>query len=264
MRKIEADIDAVDYSSSSSSVKHTHTSEQPKDRVKTDIPGLDSMIGGGFERKSVVIVNGAAGSGKTILSLQFLYNGATNYDEPGLYITFEEQKESIFKHMLTFGWDFAELERDRKIVFLEYPPHEVDRFISEGAVIEDMVREYGIQRVVMDSITSFMLLYSEEYRKRQVFLKTMEILRKWGCTSLMTSEGMGTEDGEIKTRFGVEFLADGLLSIYVNRKGGVKELAIEVVKMRGTAHDMRLNLMKITPHGIEIYPSQPVFAGDSL
>ncbi|NYZ79106.1 AAA family ATPase [Candidatus Micrarchaeota archaeon] len=255
----EGDIDAVDYSAAS----FANIPEPAKEeKVKTDIPGLDSMIDGGFERKSVIIVSGAAGSGKTILSLQFLYNGATKYNEPGLYITFEEQKESVFKHMLNFGWNFAELEKERKIVFLEYPPHEVDRFISEGAVIEDMVRDYGIQRVVMDSITSFMLLYNDEYRRRQVFLKTMEILRKWGCTTLLTSEGMGTEDGEVKTRFGVEFLADGLLSIHTIKKSGVKEFALEVVKLRGAAHEMRMNLMKITPQGIEIYPSQPVFGGD--
>lgn len=251
MDEEEGEIEGVDYSSSTPTTK--------EERVRTGIPGLDSMIGGGFERKSVVIVTGAAGSGKTILALQFLYNGATQFNEPGLYITFEEQKESTFHHMLSFGWDFAELERERKIVFLEYPPHEVDRFISEGAVIEDMVREYGIQRVVMDSITSFMLLYSEEYRRRQVFLKTMEILRKWGCTTLLTSEGAATENGEVKTRFGVEFLADGLLSIHVIKKGGVKSFAIEVVKMRGVAHDMGINLMKITQKGIEVYPSQPVF-----
>jgi circadian clock protein KaiC len=261
MGENEGDIDAVDYSAPS--LARTPAPQPPQDeKVKTDIPGLDSMTGGGFERKSVIIVSGAAGSGKTILSLQFLYNGATKYNEPGLYVTFEEQKESIFKHMLSFGWDFAQLERDRKMVFLEYPPHEVDRFISEGAVIEDMVRDYGIQRVVMDSITSFMLLYNEEYRRRQVFLKTMEILRKWGCTTLLTSEGMGTEDGEVKTRFGVEFLADGLLSIHTIKKGGVKEFALEVVKLRGAAHQMTMNLMKITPTGIEIYPSQPVFGGD--
>lgn len=262
MAEGEGDIDAVDYSSPSFV---RAPAEPPNDvKVKTDVPGLDSMIGGGFERKSVIIVSGAAGSGKTILSLQFLYNGATKYNEPGLYITFEEQKESVFKHMLSFGWDFAQLERERKIVFLEYPPHEVDRFISEGAVIEDMVRDYGIQRVVIDSITSFMLLYNEEYRRRQVFLKTMEILRKWGCTTVLTSEGMGTDEGEVKTRFGVEFLADGLLSIQSIKKGGVRELALEVVKLRGTAHEMKMNLMKITPHGVEIYPSQPVFTNDSL
>jgi len=262
MGEEEGDIDAVDYSSPSFA-KPELPAPNMNERVKTGIPGLDSMIGGGFERKSVVIVTGSAGSGKTILSLQFLYNGAMQFNEPGLYVTFEEQKESIFRHMLSFGWDFAQLERERKLVFLEYPPHEVDRFISEGAVIEDMVREYGIQRVVMDSITSFMLLYSEEYRRRQVFLKTMEILRKWGCTTLLTSEGMATEDGDVKTRFGVEFLADGLLSIHTIKRGGVKEFAIEVVKLRGIQHEMRMNLMKITPNGIEVYPSQPVFGGDS-
>jgi circadian clock protein KaiC len=261
MGEEEGDIDAVDYSAPSV-VRPPAPESAKSEKVKTDIPGLDSMIGGGFERKSVIIVSGTAGSGKTILSLQFLYNGATNYNEPGLYVTFEEQKETIFKHMLSFGWDFAQLERERKLVFLEYPPHEVDRFISEGAVIEDMVRDYHIQRVVMDSITSFMLLYNEEYRRRQVFLKTMEILRKWGCTTLLTSEGMGTEDGEVKTRFGVEFLADGLISIHSIKKGGVKEFALEVVKLRGAAHDMRMNLMKITPQGIEVYPSQPVLSGD--
>ena len=249
----EEEIDNVDYSS-----PFVRAPSAPDELVKTGIPGLDSMIGGGFERKSVVIVTGTAGSGKTILALQFLYNGAAQFNEPGLFITFEESKESIFKHMLKFGWDFEELEREKKIIILEYPPHEVDRFISEGAVIEDMVRENGIQRVVMDSITSFMLLYEEEYRRRQVFLKTMELLRKWECTTLLTSEATADESGEPKARFGVEFLADALLAIHVIKKGGVKSLAIEVVKMRGVAHEMRLNLMKITPKGIEVYPSQPV------
>ncbi|MEM3555708.1 MAG: ATPase domain-containing protein [Candidatus Micrarchaeia archaeon] len=257
MGEEEGEIDTVDYSTS-----FAKAPPSPDDLVKTGIPGLDSMIGGGFERKSVVIVSGTAGSGKTILALQFLYNGAVQFNEPGLYITFEESKESVFKHMLKFGWDFEELERQRKILVLEYPPHEVDRFISEGAVIEDMVREYGIQRVVMDSITSFMLLYSDEYRRRQVFLKTMELLRKWECTTLLTSEATASESGEPKARFGVEFLADALLSIHVIRRGGTKSLAIEVVKMRGVAHEMRINLMKITPNGIEVYPSQPVFGSE--
>jgi len=254
----EKDIDDVEFEPAKEAAEIPSVDEEIIDKVKTGIPGFDGLIGGGFERKSVIIITGAAGSGKSILALQFLYNGASLFNEPGLYVTFEEDKSSVYKHALNFGWDFKRLEDEKKFICMSYPPHEVDRFISEGSVIEDVVREYGIQRLVMDSITSFMLLYENEYRRRQVFLKTMEVLRKWSCTTLLTSEGTATEQGEVKTRFGVEYLADGLISIHIIKKGDSKELAIEIEKLRGIAHERKLNQMKITEMGIEIYPTQPV------
>ncbi|RLG18679.1 hypothetical protein DRN67_03925 [Candidatus Micrarchaeota archaeon] len=231
-----------------------------KDRVETGIPGLDGMIGGGFEKKSVVIIAGDAGSGKTTFAMQFLYNGAKKFKENGLFITFEEEKESLFKHMLKYGWDFAELEEKGLVKILEYPPHEVDRFISEGGVIEDMIKENHVQRVVVDSITSLVLLHENEYKRRQAFLTTIEALKKWGCMALLTSEAK-TRQGEVRSRFGIEYLADGMLGIHVVRRGEERDYAFEIMKLRGIAHERKLCPLKITDKGIVLFPGQPVFTG---
>ena len=79
-------------------------------RVPTGIPGMDELIEGGFEQGSTVLLTGGAGTGKTTLALQFLYNGAMEANEPGLFITFEEDKESLYRHTARFGWDFKALE----------------------------------------------------------------------------------------------------------------------------------------------------------
>jgi len=232
-----------------------------KDRVQTGIPGLDGMIGGGFERKSVVVIAGDAGSGKTTFALQFLYNGAKKFREKGLYITFEEQKESLFKHMAQYGWDFADLEKKGMIHVLEYPPHEVDRFISEGGIIEDLIKEKDVERVVIDSITSLVLLHENEYKRRQAFLVTIEALKKWGCMTLLTSEAK-TIKGEVRSRFGIEYLADGMLGIHVVRRGEERDYAFEIIKLRGIAHERKLCPLKITDKGIVLFPGQPVFTQD--
>lgn len=228
--------------------------------IPTGIPGLDKMLGGGYEKGAVVVVTGGPGTGKTTMGLQFLYNGATEYDEGGMYITFEEQKETILRHVGKFGWNFASLEKNKKLVFIEYPPHEVDRFLSEGGIIEDMIHEYKIKRIVIDSMTTFLALYDSDYRRRQAFLKMMETLRKWGCTAVLTCEGDVSPDGEIRTHFGIEFLSDGLIAMHSIHKGEVVEIAMEVVKMRGIAYEHRLVPVRFTASGIAAYPAQHVFA----
>jgi len=239
--------------------KKTEEEIREEPRVPTGIPGLDELIEGGFERGSVVLVAGEAGSGKSTFALQFLYNGATKFGEPGLYITFEEQKRAIFRHLLRFGWNLSELEKQKKLSIVEYPPHEVDKFISEGGIIEDLIKDNGIQRVVMDSMTSFALLYENEYKRRSAFLKAIDSLRRWGCTTLLTSEAEAVRAGELRVRFGMEFLSDGFIAIHTIRKGDVRDNALEVVKLRGTEHAKRLVPLKITKAGILLYPKQPVF-----
>ena len=86
-------------------------------RVKSGIPGLDSMLGGGFTKNSVVAVAGGTGSGRTIFVSQFLYKGAAESGEPGLFISFDEQKDSLYANLMSFDWDMLALESKQKIVF---------------------------------------------------------------------------------------------------------------------------------------------------
>ena len=226
-------------------------------RVKTGIPGFDQLIEGGFEDGSISIIAGESGTGKTIFSIQFLYEGAKN-EEPGMYVSFEERKKSIFKHMKKFGIDLEKLEKDKKIFLYEYSPKEIEKFIKEGGSIEKIIREYKIKRLVIDSITSYVALYPTEAERRKALVDLIDLLRRWGVTSILVSEAE-TTNAEVRARFGIEYLADSLISIYSVRKGDTREMALEIIKMRGTDHSRKMVPMKITKKGIILYPDQPFF-----
>lgn len=81
------------------------------DRVKTGITGLDEMMGGGFLRGTANLIEGAPGTGKTTLGMQFIYNGIVQANEPGLIITFEEFPQQYYHDAASFGWDFLDLEK---------------------------------------------------------------------------------------------------------------------------------------------------------
>lgn len=137
----------------------TRVSMQPQ-KVKSGIAGLDGMLDGGFVKNSVVAVAGETGSGRTIFISQFLYKGAVEHDEPGLFISFDEQKASIYSNLASFGWDLMELEREHKMVFIEYPHNEIRSFVEQEGAIRDLIQTLGIKRVAIDSITSYALMFS--------------------------------------------------------------------------------------------------------
>ncbi|MFA6048330.1 MAG: ATPase domain-containing protein [Candidatus Micrarchaeia archaeon] len=227
-------------------------------RVSSGIPGLDEQMEGGFEGQSQVVITGDSGSGKTTFCLQYLYGGA-KLGEPGVFITFEEKKRDIFRRALRYGWDLAKLEREKKLAVLEYPPHEMERFLSEGQIVEDIIRDMGAKRLVIDSITSFALLFEDDYKRRQGLTSALNTMRKWGCTTMMTSEAHLLPNSDIRTRFGLSFLSDALVYLYNMRRGDKRVRALEIFKMRGTDHATSIMPMSFGKTGITIYPDQPVF-----
>ena len=84
-------------------------------RVPTGVPNFDKLVEGGFQSESINLLAGGAGSGKTIFAIQYLINGIEKYNEPGMYITFEERKNKLYRDMLEFGWDLAKYEKEGKI-----------------------------------------------------------------------------------------------------------------------------------------------------
>jgi len=90
-----------------------------EEKVPTGIKGLDKLIAGGFERGSAVLVAAGGGSGKSIFATQFLVEGMQN-NETGIYISFEENKDRFYRHMLVFGWDLQKFESEGRFIFLKY------------------------------------------------------------------------------------------------------------------------------------------------
>src|SRR3989338_3979840 len=85
------------------------------ERIKSGIPGLDEMMDGGMPKGNLIVLSGDPGSGKTVLCWQFLYDGVTKYDEPGIYVSLEEPEETVVDGAGEFGWDLKSLTQTNKL-----------------------------------------------------------------------------------------------------------------------------------------------------
>ena len=160
--------------------------------------------------------------------------------------------------MKEFGWDLAELEKKGKLVFLEYPPEHVRKLLAEGGgLIEEAVEKSKAKRVVIDSISSFTMLYKDELEKREESLTLFELMRKWGCTAVLTCEDE-IHDLDYAISSELEFEADGVIFLYNIRERGVRKRALEVLKMRGTNHLRKTIAFDISKKGVKVYPKKVV------
>ena len=223
-------------------------------KVKSGIPGLDRMLGGGFVRNSVNTLAGDTGSGRTIFASQFLVAGATDFGEPGLFLSFDEQKNSIYANLASFGWDLMALEREQKVVFIEYPQNELGSFVEQGGAIRDLITTLGIKRVVIDSISPYALLFSTPEERQINTLKLVSTVKAWKVTSLICSETLpGHHEHAVpRTISGVESFADGFIHLSFLKNEGRRERAVEIVKMRGLHHENEIRAAQITDKGFMV------------
>lgn len=225
-------------------------------RVQTYVQGFDKLVQGGLKERSVNLVVGGAGTGKTIFAIQFLVNGAIKKGEVGIYITFEERKEKLYSDMLELGINLEKYEKQGKFIFLRYNPEQVKKVLIEGGgTIESIITKSRVKRLVIDSITSFALLYKDELTRKEAALSLFELINNWGCTAVLTAQQTGSE--EIFST-ALEFEVDSLVKFYSPRKKGVRRRAFEIIKMRGTKHPLKTMGMEITGKGIKLSPGRIV------
>lgn len=225
----------------------------------TGITGFDKLLGGGLEKNSVTLLKGGTGTGKTIFSLQFIYNGIVKYNDPGIFISFEESKESIFTTARAFGWDLEKLEKEGKFAFLQYSPHEIEKLLKEGGgTVRDLVESMGAKRVAMDSLTAYSLLFRNTYQSTEGVLQLIQTLKAWNCTSILTEEKNVDIHAPQSGRVG--FLTDGLIHMYYLRRESGRFRAIEVMKVRHVKHSDKIILFKIEKDGIDVHPESGIFS----
>lgn len=222
-------------------------------RIKSGIDGLDDVLCGGIPFGSQVLVAGEPGSGKTTFGMQFLYNGAVKYDEPGLYVTFEEPPHAVFQNMTHFKWDLGRLMGEDRIRFIDasisYPlnlskqvptrvkPFDLSEYLMEDFYgdLETAVKEIGAKRIVIDPITVIGLHFKDPIEARRELFGLSRLLTQLGVTSILTSEI--SRGAQVLGRFGVEeFISTGVIVLRMVERGNRRLRTIEVRKMRGTAH----------------------------
>ena len=228
------------------------------ERVPTGIKGLDKLTGGGFERNSAVLVAGGGGGGKSIFATQFLVEGIMRQSETGIYISFEERKERFYKHMVAFGWDLKKIEDQGRFIFLKYSPDRIAKIVREKSKeIENSIKEVEAKRIVIDSLSAYTALFESEAEKRKMLVALFEMINEWDCTTVVVAEEDQTPDSHHSSVMG--FMADAIVLLYNEREPkGLRFRAIDVYKMRGTKHESKICSMKISEHGIEVYPDTVV------
>jgi len=221
----------------------------------------------GLERGSTILLSGGAGSGKTTFCLQMLYEGAKRH-EKGLYLSLEENVEKLKMHMLNnFGWDFYELEKKGLVAFLQLDALEIARSVEaqllkekEKLVIDFDTFELSFKpdRIVVDCLSALSIAFENSERYRKYIHYLFEKLESYNSVNVVLSE---TEQSPLKySRVGIEeFLADGVIVLYNLKIGQHRQQALEILKLRSSAHEKKLVPCKMTSSGIEIYSGETLF-----
>jgi circadian clock protein KaiC len=217
-------------------------------RVKTDIAGFDDMLGGGFLPQTANLIEGAPGTGKTTIGMQFIYNGIVNHNEPGLILTFEEFPQQYYHDAASFGWDFAQLEKEGKLKVIMTSP-EITRQDLEnvGGIIETQIARMGVRRVLVDSITHFERLTNNPTELRQIEYGFINALKREGLTSLLTKESPALLGEAPEGDSEIAFVVDSYSILrYVEIDSAISK-AILVLKMRGSEHAKDIRQYEINP-----------------
>ena len=217
-------------------------------RIKTGIPGLDELLEGGFPESSSILLAGAAGTGKTIFCLEYLYNGAKDYDEPGMYATLEEGPHNLWWNMQRFHWNFLPMQNENKIQIVKFDPanpKDKENLSEQVNKIVEKAKDMGAKRLVIDSITALAFWTDQPETIRYTLYNLIEELRSINCTTILTCETMGRRNDI--SRFGVEeFLTDGVVQLFFTPP----YRSIFIRKMRGTDHSKTIHPIIINESGL--------------
>ena len=224
------------------------------EKVKTGIEGLDEMLFGGIPIGSTVVVMGSFGAGKTTFGLQFLSQGLAE-GEKGIFISLEEDRESILADAEAHGWDLRSKLSEKQLEIVKLEPNDakvtIQRIKSE---LPDFIKKFGASRIVIDSVSLLNLLFDTDHDRRTNLFNLSQMVKRTGATLIMTAEVK--DDNPFASRDGlIEYVADGVISLRYLEMQSRNELmlSLRIIKMRRTDHSRKITPYSITNKGLEVH-----------
>ena len=228
-------------------------------KAATGINGLDEITGGGLPRSRPTLISGGAGAGKTLFGLEFLVRGATQYDEPGVFISFEESIPDLTKNVASLGFDLDRLVADKKL-FVDHVSitrselGETGEYDLEGLFIRiaDAVQRVGARRVVLDTIEALFSDLPNPGILRSEIRRLFNWLKQRGLTTVITAE---RDRFDQLTRHGIEeFVSDCVIVLDHRIREEISTRRLRIVKYRGSTHGTNEYPFLIDSEGISVLP----------
>ena len=227
-------------------------------KALTGIEGLDIITNGGLPKGRATLICGGTGTGKTLLAMEFLLRGAMQYNEPGVFMAFEESTNDLITNVVSIGFDLDGLIASKKIVvdfvyidqyeIVEAGEYNLDAlFIRLGAAIDSI----GAKRVVLDTIESLFSNLPNPAVLRAELRRLFRWLKEKGVTAVITGEG-GTDT---LSRHGIEeYVSDCVINVTVSIEERVASRRLRIVKYRGSSHGSNDYPFVIDGDGISLIP----------
>jgi circadian clock protein KaiC len=227
-------------------------------KAPTGITGLDEITFGGLPRGRPTLICGAAGCGKTLLAMEFLVHGAMQYNEPGVFMAFEETEQELRKNVASLGYDLEDLSNRKKLVidYVQIERNEIEEtgeydleglFIRLGHAIDSI----GAKRVVLDTIESIFSGLPNPTILRAELRRLFRWLKDKGVTAIITGE----RGDRTLTRHGLEeYVSDCVILLDHRVREQISTRRLHIVKYRGSAHGTNEYPFLIDEQGISVLP----------
>lgn len=228
--------------------------------IKTGIEGLDGILMGGIPNKNTILVQGAAGTGKTLLGMEFIYRGITEFNEPGIIVSFETSPDKLMRDAAEFGWKLDELQRDDKLKIVFTSPQTFELELrSPDSLLLETAAEIGAQRFFIDGIgllrpiSNNPLPWVGPGSYRELLQQLLEGLNRENLTGVFSHEfGLSAESQATLEMAG--FLADTVIELSHDRRSRLGRRNLEIIKSRGQGYVTGKHTMRITSgKGLEVF-----------
>lgn len=239
-------------------MRKTHLpSASAPDLIQTGIHGLDEILLGGLKRGNIMLVEGAPGTGKTTLGLEFIYRGIAEHDEPGLIVSFELSPDKLLRDATGFGWDFRKLEAGGKLRMIYTSPLVLlQELQSHDGVLITEIRKAKAKRLLLDGLTP-LKLFGELFNGRPFrdsLHLLVESLQREALTAMLTREAPESDEargGEVSHE---AFVCDTVITLRREEMGRGQSRSITIAKSRGQNFIAGRHTLRIEPErGVRIY-----------
>jgi circadian clock protein KaiC len=230
--------------------------------IQTGLYGLGPIFLGGIRRGNVILVEGAAGTGKTLMGLEFIYRGITEYQEPGIIVVFEMTPSKLVRDAAGFGWDLEALQQQNRLKIILTSPQVLEQELrSPDSLLLEATSEIGAQRMFIDGLSLLRTVSNGANGTpgnglaayRELLQQLFEGLQRENLTAMLAHE-VSAHATPAATLEVAEFLADTVIVLTRERYGRGIRRSLEITKSRGQDFDTGQHTLRITSGtGLEVF-----------